>query len=150
MADKTMERRRERTEWWPDLIPRRWLDWMDWPALEGRLGEHAIRVEQLEEDGQLVVRAEMPGMDPEKDVQVNLRDHTLEIRAQRTQEETKDEKGTHRSEFHYGSFYRAVTLPHGAKESDVQASYKDGILEIRVPMEAAAETDSTRIPVKHD
>ena len=151
MADKPALKRPDRAEWWPDLIPRRWLDWVDWPTLDARLGGvNALRVEQFEDGGDLVVRAEMPGVDPEKDVQVHVRDHTLEIRAERSQQETKDEKGVRRSEFHYGSFSRAVSLPPGAKESEVQATYKDGILEVRVPLSEEAANEGTRIAVKHE
>ena len=150
MASKTIEGRSERTDWWPELIPRRWLEWMDWPALDVmRRGEHMLHVEELEEDGELVVRAEMPGIDPDKDVQVSLRDHTLELRAQRSQKETREDKGMRRSEFRYGSFYRAIPLPPDAKESDVHATYKDGILELRVPLTKAAELPSKQIPVEH-
>ena len=46
----------------------------------------------------------MPGIDPDKDVQIHLRDHTLEIRAERKEEETHEEKGTRRSEFRYGTY----------------------------------------------
>jgi HSP20 family protein len=146
MATTKPERR---TEWWPELMPRRWLEWLDWPGIETmRREEHMLRVEEFEEDGQLVVRAEMPGIDPEKDVHVSLRDHTLEVRAERKQEETHEEHGVRRSEFRYGSFYRAVPLPPDAKESDVRATYKDGILELRVPLEAEKAAEPTQIPVE--
>jgi HSP20 family protein len=146
MADDTPARS-DRNQWWPDLIPRRWLDMVDWPLFENRLP--TIRVEErVDDDGTLVVRAEMPGIDPEKDLEVHVRDNMLEIRAQRRQKETNDEQGAARSEFHYGSFYRALRLPPGAKESDVEATYKDGIVEVRVPVAETAPPQSTRIAVK--
>ena len=62
-------------------------------------------------------------------------------------EETKDEDVTGwRSEFHYGSFERSMPLPMGATEDDVTATYADGILEIRVPIDREAEP-TKRIPV---
>ncbi len=150
MATKAIENRSEWTDWWPDVIPRRLLQWMDLPMQDPmRHGDHVLHVEEVEEDGNLVVRAEMPGMDPDKDIQVTLRDHTLELRAQRTQKETSEDKGVRRSEFRYGSFYRAVQLPADAKESDVHATYKDGILELRVPMVTTTEPPSKQIPVEH-
>ena len=137
MAEQALERRGERGMWWPDFMPRRLLDWIDGGALE-HVGEHVIRVEELHEDGDLVIRAEMPGIDPEHDVEVHVRDHMLEISAQRTQRETKDDKGARRSELRYGSFYRALSLPATVKESEIQASYKDGILKVRAPSHRSA------------
>jgi HSP20 family protein len=149
MAENSPATASERHQWWPDLIPRRWLDMMDWPLFETRDVARTIRLEEhVEQDGTLVVRAEMPGIDPEQDLEVHVRDHLLEIRAERTQKETKDVKGARQSEFHYGSFYRALRLPSGAKESDVEATYKDGIIEVRVPVEKPTEPPATRVAVK--
>lgn len=151
MATKTLERRGELADWWPELIPRRLADWFDFPVLSTlREAEHMLRVEEFEEKDTLVVRAEMPGIDPDKDVQIQLRDHCLEIRAERKQEETFEEKGVRRSEFRYGSFFRMLTMPANAKESDVHATYKDGILEIRVPLEHEPEPVPKAIPVEHN
>jgi HSP20 family molecular chaperone IbpA len=85
-----------------------------------------IRVEQLVEDGQFVVRAEIPGVDPEKDVDVSIVNGVLSIRAERT-EEKRDK--TH-SEFHYGRLVRTVPLPAGAQEDSATATYSNGILEV--------------------
>jgi HSP20 family protein len=149
MAESTPQTHPDRNPWWPDLIPRRWLDMMDWPLFEKGLATRTIRVEEgVEDDGTLVVRAEMPGIDPEKDLEVHVHDHTLEIKAERTQKETTEVEGSQRSEFHYGSFYRALRLPPSAKESDVEATYKDGIIEVRVPVSESAKPPATRIPVK--
>ena len=89
----------------------------------------------------------MPGIDPDKDVQIEMRDHTLEIRAEHREERTDEDKGTRRSEFRYGSFFRAVPLPVEAKEGDVKATYQDGVLEVRVPCAPSIEEQPHRIPV---
>ena len=87
------------------------------------------------EDGHYVVRAEIPGIDPAKDVDITVRDGQLTIKAERT--EKKETKG--RSEFRYGSFTRSVTLPAGANEEDIKATYDKGILTVSVagPEQAA-------------
>jgi HSP20 family protein len=139
-AERTLERRADRSDWWPELLPRRLVEWFDGPVLSTlREAEHMLRVEEYTDKGDLVVRAEMPGIDPDKDVQIELRDHTLEIRAERKHEEEKAEKGVRRSEFRYGSFFRVLRMPENAKESDVHATYEDGILEVRVPLEATPQ-----------
>jgi HSP20 family protein len=138
-----------RSEWWPGRRMGEWFDWLDWPGHAAlREGDRMIRIEELRDADNLVIRAEMPGIDPDKDVEIKVRDHMLEIRAERREGESKEDKGTRRSEFRYGSFYRAVSLPAESKEGDVHASYKDGVLEVRVPCAPAIEETPQRIPVK--
>jgi HSP20 family protein len=102
---------------------------------------------EFAENGKLVVRAELPGLDPEKDVHVQLTDHVLEIRAEHEQNETHDENGVRRSELRYGSFYRMIEMPQTAKASDITAFYKDGILEVSIPLEVQPKPAPKAIPV---
>ena len=120
---------------------------VEMPDLFGDLFEESpMRIEEFEADGHLVIRAEMPGIDPDDDVEITVDDHRLHLRAER-RSETKDEDVTGwRSEFRYGSFERTMPLPKGATEDDVTASYVDGILEIRVPIGHEVET-TKRIPI---
>jgi HSP20 family molecular chaperone IbpA len=111
-----------------------WFDWFDsgWPSW-GELwrgATHPIRIEDKIENDRYVLRAELPGIDPEKDVEVTVENGVLSVSAERQERTT--EKG--RSEFRYGSFRRRVTLPQGAQENAVEANYRDGILEITVPI----------------
>jgi HSP20 family protein len=151
MANKSIEHtRRSLAELWNDWnepFVSRWFDWTDMPFPAFKDAERLLRVEEFTEGDDLVVRAEMPGIDPEQDVDVHVREHVLEIRAERKAEETREEKGMTRSEFRYGSFYRAISLPAGAKENEVQATYKDGILEVRVPLDSKGAQES-KIAVK--
>jgi HSP20 family protein len=91
------------------------------------------------------VRAELAGIDPEKDVEITVQDGVLQINAQRRVEEKTEDKGYMRHELRYGSFKRTLPLPDGASESDITATYKDGILEIRVPV---AEPSPATAPKK--
>lgn len=68
---------------------------------------HLIRVEEHIDDDRYTIRAELPGVDPAKDIDISVRDGQLTITAERTE---KQEEGT-RSEFRYGSFYRSMPLP---------------------------------------
>lgn len=125
----------------------------DWPGLfrrpmpmwpEGL--EEMIRVEEFTEDGTLVVRADLPGIDPDKDVEITVAEGMLRIEAERREEEKTEAKDYVRRELRYGSFSRALPLPAGTTEEDVTATYKDGILEIRMPA-ARPETGAARIPI---
>ena len=98
------------------------------------LGSHVIRVEDEMKDGNYELRAEIPGVDPAKDVDITVRDGVLTIKAERS--EKKESNG--RSEFSYGSFIRSVTLPAGADEDAIKASYDKGILTVSVPVTEAA------------
>jgi HSP20 family molecular chaperone IbpA len=122
------------------------FDWFEtgWPASLDlrREGAHTMRVEDRLEDDRYVLRAELPGVDPEKDVSITVDDGVLTITAERREEST--EKG--RTEFHYGSFERRVTLPKGAQEDKLTAEYKDGILEITVPI-ASEQAQPRTIPI---
>lgn len=90
-----------------------------------------------------MLRAELPGIDPEKDVEIALRDGMLSIKAERREEKREGR----RSEFHYGTFTRTMRLPAGAVESDVKATYHDGILEVSVPLAEEKMPEPKRIPV---
>ncbi|OYV24148.1 MAG: hypothetical protein B7W97_00980, partial [Mycobacterium sp. 20-66-4] len=96
-----------------------------------------MRLEDEMKDGCYVVRAEMPGVDPAKDVDITVRDSQLSIKAERT--EKKDFDG--RSEFSYGAFVRTVSLPAGADEDNIEATYDKGILTVSVPVSEPKPTE---------
>lgn len=107
------------------------FDWMDSPMTMFRplLGQ-SMRMEDFVKDGHYIVRAELPGLDPDKEVDVSVNDGILSIRAERKEEEIDK---TH-SEFRYGVFSRRIVLPAVADEEHVQASYDKGILEVIVDL----------------
>jgi HSP20 family protein len=123
------------------------VDWLEggFPGLPVRpfAGSQVMRVEDYVEGNQYVLRAELPGIDPEKDVELTVDNGVLTIKAERREEKKEDG----RSEFRYGSFTRSVTLPTGAEEDDVTATYGDGILEVRVGIREAKEPEAKRITI---
>ena len=123
------------------------FDWVDqFPPLfaaRSLISPHLIRVEDKIEDGHYVVRAEMPGLDPDKDVKITVEDNTLVIDAERTEE--KSDKN--RSEFRYGAFRRAMALPAGAKVDDIKATYTDGILTVTIGIGETPSAQTKQIPV---
>jgi HSP20 family molecular chaperone IbpA len=102
---------------------------------------HLARIEHFRDNGNYVLRAELPGMDPDKDIHVSVEGGELVLTAERT-EEKHDE--TH-SEFSYGSFARTVRLPAGADTGNIKAGYHAGILEVMVPIKD--EVTGRQIPV---
>ncbi|KRE78571.1 Hsp20/alpha crystallin family protein [Arthrobacter sp. Soil763] len=104
----------------------------------------SIKVEQFQDGNTLVVRAEVPGIDPEKDVDVSVSNGMLNIKAEREEKTEHKSKTGYRSEFRYGSFVRSIALPAGAREEDITASYKDGVLEVRAPAPVAAPAETTK------
>lgn len=114
--------------------------------IDHRPSESALRVEEYTEEDARVVRVELPGIDPEKDVEISASDGLLHIRVERREQQTEQSRGSFRSEFRYGSFTRDLPLPPGAGEQDVRAEYKDGILRVRVPVGESA-SPGHRIPI---
>ncbi len=108
-----------------------------------------IRIEEFVDGKNLVVRAEMPGVDPDKDIEVTIDDGFLRIRAERQEKEEHKDKGRFRSEFRYGSFSRNIPLPDDVKEEDIKATYTDGVLEVRTPLrdEAARPAAPKKLPI---
>ena len=105
------------------------VEWLEapWTVLRP-ITCHPVRVEDFVEDDKYVVRAELPGIDPEKDLEVTVSGGILTIKAARREENTSK----HHSEFHYGTFSRSVTLPAAADEEHIEAVYGLGILEVTV------------------
>lgn len=101
------------------------FDWANLPLFP--LLAPSIRVEDYMEGDQYFVRAELPGIDPVKDVRITFADGELRLDVVR-KETTHPDKT--RSEFHYGSFFRIIPLPTGVMEKTITARYADGILEI--------------------
>jgi HSP20 family protein len=111
---------------WPTMFRRPFMVVPEWTE--------TMKADEFTEGDTLVVRVEMAGIDPEKDIEISLEDDVLHIQAERHQEDETKERSYTRHELRYGSFRRDLLVPKGTKEGDVKASYKDGILEVRVPM----------------
>lgn len=127
---------------WPDLLHR---PMVMWPASLSNL----LQVEQYRSDGELVIKADIPGIDPERDVEITVNDDVLQITAERREEQSKEDKDFYHREVRYGSFRRRLQLPEGATESDITATYKNGVLEVRVKIPEQPESKATakKIPI---
>jgi HSP20 family protein len=114
------------------------ISWPLWSRFDEmfRDGEwrRPFKIEECHEKGEMVVRAELPGVDPDKGVKVEVIDDELVITAEKSESHVNDEKHVHRSEFRYGSLTRSIPIPKGVDASKISATYKDGVLEVRMVM----------------
>lgn len=102
-------------------------------------------VDVCETDTDVVVEAELPGVDPAQ-VEVNLDGGSLVLRGERKHEEEKKTKNAHRVERFFGQFERRIGLPEGVNPEDVEATYKEGVLTVRIGKREEVKPRS--IPVK--
>jgi HSP20 family protein len=105
-----------------------------------------VWVEEYNDGVDLVLRAVLPGIDPDNDIEICLGDGVLHIEAHR---DNKREEGpdTYASAFPYGSFARNIAVAPGTDQDSVKATYTDELLEIRVPVAPARREWVQRIPV---
>jgi HSP20 family protein len=92
-----------------------------------------------------MVRAELPGMKLE-DIKITVEDNRLVIRGEKARTEEKKDATYHRVERVYGTFERAFTMTHAVRSDKIEAIYRDGILEVKIPK--AEEAKAREIPIK--
>jgi HSP20 family protein len=132
---------------------RRQMDRLWDSFLEGGLGRRSEEAEWLpsldvaETKNELVVKAEVPGMDP-KDIDISLSDGRLTIKGEKRQEKEEKEADYHLVERSYGSFIRSVQLPREVQGDKISASYKNGILKITLPKSEEAKKKEIKIKVE--
>jgi HSP20 family protein len=98
----------------------------------------APQVDVFQKDNELTIRADLPGLKKE-DVSVEVTDDAVTIHGDRRHESEEEREGYYRSERSYGSFYRVVPLPEGAITEQAKAHFRDGVLEITLPVPPAAK-----------
>lgn len=114
--------------------------WSALPTLETKIP----RVDVVERDNEIVVRAEMPGVEKDK-VDISLTEDTVTLKAE-TRTEQKEEKGNYyRCEITQGSFARTVALPALINTEQAKASFKDGLLELTLPKTEKAKRRSIKV-----
>ena len=117
-----------------------------WPARDLEISAPAVDL--YEENDEIVAKADLPGMG-KGDIEVNIDDHQLTIKGEKKKEEEVQEKDYYRSERFYGSFARVLDLPSEVQVEKAQASFKNGVLEIRLPKTEEAKKKK-KIKVKVD
>lgn len=117
--------------WWPER----------WSRGEGEVTTPAVDV--YEEKDEIVVKAELPGMD-KSDIEVNISDSELTLKGEKKKEEKVEEENYFRCERSYGAFLRSVELPTDVQADKVKAAFKNGILEVRLPKTEEAKAKKTK------
>ncbi|HXH21306.1 MAG TPA: Hsp20/alpha crystallin family protein [Dehalococcoidia bacterium] len=118
--------------------PRSWR----WPFFEEL---RMPAVDMFEKDGSLVIKADVPGMSA-KDIEISVNGDTLTISGERKEEKEVKEEDYYRAERSYGRFTRQIALPAGVDTDKADAQFKDGVVEIRLPLKKEAQKKT--IPVK--
>lgn len=121
-----------------------WPEWTPSNALIDAAFEPSVDV--FEDKDQIKVKAELPGMSKD-DIKVSLENGVLSIQGEKKEEKESKEGGVLRQERSYGSFYRAFSLPAGVDASKAEASYKDGVLELKLPKKEEAKPKSIEIKI---
>jgi HSP20 family protein len=115
-----------------DDVGRRWASIPPWRE-RMTADMWAPQIELFQKDNELVVRADLPGMKRE-DVAVEVTEDAVTIQGERRHESEEEREGLYRSERMYGSFYRVIPLPEGAITEQAKANFRDGVLEITMPV----------------
>ena len=121
-------------------------EWLSWPREWGD-GQWRPNIEMFEKDGQLVVRADLPGL-TKNDVKVDITEGALTIQGERKKEHEEKGETFYRSERSYGGFYRLVPLPEGVSPESVNATFHDGVLEVTMKAPARPNVAPRHVEVK--
>jgi HSP20 family protein len=131
--------RRFVSPWWPSI---RWPE-IRWP--EGM--EVSPSVDVFEEKDEIIIKAELPGM-VKDDVNVNITENTLTISGEKKKEEKVEKKDYYHLERSYGSFSRSLRLPADVQTEKAKATFRDGVLEIRVPKTEEAKKKEVKVKIE--
>lgn len=115
---------------------------------EGR-GDWLPAVDVKETKNEIVVKAEVPGMEP-KDIDISLTDHMLVIRGEKRQEKEEKDENYQVIETHYGAFVRSIEIPANVRADNIQASYKNGVLKIVLPKSEEAKKKEVKIKIEQE
>jgi HSP20 family protein len=117
----------------------------DWPF--GEREEYFPALESFVKNGNLTVRADVPGVDP-KDIDVSIVGNVLTIKGERKEEKEVKSEDYIRREASYGAFERRMTLPEGANTEKIAANFKNGVVEITMPVAKAVEAKKVPLQVE--
>jgi len=124
-------------------------EWTPLRTAEPWYGTFQPSIDVRENEKEITVSAELPGMD-DKDIDVLLSGDTLTIKGEKKEEKEEKEENYYRMERRYGSFQRVIPLPVKIDTKKVDASFKKGILEVKLPKAAQAKSSARKISLKRE
>ena len=144
---RTVPLTRSMEEFFEDFPPRRWMETFEpfgwqWPM--GIDFERSFRVDILHHEKELIVRAELPGVE-KNDVEVTIAGDRLTIEAEREFEEEETKESFYRHELGYGELRRTIALPVEIDTDHIEAELKDGILSVKLPKIQAATRHTVKV-----
>jgi len=154
-GDKSVPVKRDEVD--PFALLRRRMDDMfegflhgfDLRPFESRSGVFSPSIDVVENDKDIRISAELPGME-EKDIDVSLSRDSLTIKGEKREEKEDKGKGYYRMERSYGSFSRTLPLPSEIDQDKVKATFKKGVLTVTLPKTEKAIKETKRIDIKTD
>ena len=139
----------EMDHWFENFYPRGWLrpsrmEWPSWGDLSATFEGHLPKVDVIDRDDEVVIRAELPGVEKD-DLDVSVSDNAVTIKGE-TKHEEKEEKGDYyRCEISRGTFARTVMLPGVVDADKAKAQFEDGVLELTLPKVEKAKRRTVKI-----
>jgi len=134
-------------EFFEDFPPRRWMETFEPLGLKWPVGidyERAFRLDIVDRDKELIVRAELPGVEKD-DVEVTIAGDRLMIEAEREFEEEDEKDDFYRHEMGYGKLMRTVALPVEVDPENIHAELQEGILKVTLPKIRVAEKHTVKV-----
>ena len=144
------------------MVVNRWDPFREVAALQNRVnslfrdfneGESSLTttnfippVDIYEDEKKIVLKLEVPGI-PEKDLDVSVENNALTVKGERKFEKEEKEENFHRIERHYGSFFRAFTLPTSVETDNIDAKYENGVLKLELKKKPEAQPKQIKVNV---
>ncbi len=131
---------------WERAFPLRFEMFGRMPELRKVEFDWSPRVDAWEKDGEILVRADLPGVKKEN-IDLHFEEGELVIKGERTEEKERKEKDMYHCERYFGSFYRRIPLGFELDPKLVNATFHNGVLELKIPLPPKVEPEPKRIPV---
>lgn len=112
-------------------------------------GDSRPRMECFLEDSKMTLRTELPGIEP-KDIEVDVSGNRITVRAKREEKKEERKRRFIRREMHYGTFERSIELPDSVKADDIRATYRDGVLELTMPVPKELQKKEVKVQIRRD
>jgi HSP20 family protein len=112
------------------------------------MSSFSVPVDIWEKDGKIMVKASVPGMDPEE-IDVSIEDGVLTIQGEVMNEDESDDQRVYHREVRYGRFMRSISLPEDVDEDNVDAEFRNGFVMISIPRKEPSKAERKRLNIRH-